>query len=125
MTQIVELILNEEEEGGVYAISIVDFPAIESNFIALSKELKPQYSLAKVNEEKRLLVGAALIPNKQILRKDNEGNNFYVYFAKETVKQAAYKFLKSNAHHNHTLQHDKEIEGLYVAESWIVESDND
>jgi hypothetical protein len=125
MTQIVELILNEEEEGGVYAISIVDFPAIESNFIALSKELKPQYSLAKVNEEKRLLVGAALIPNKQILRKDNEGNNFYVYFAKETVKQAAYKFLKSNAHHNHTLQHDQEIEGLYVAESWIVESDND
>ena len=125
MTQIVELILNEEEEGGVYAISIVDFPAIESNFIALSKELKPQYSLAKVNEEKRLLVGAALIPNKQILRKDNEGNNFYVYFAKETVKQAAYKFLKSNAHHNHTLQHDKEIEGLYVAESWIVESEND
>ena len=125
MTQIVELILNEEEEGGVYAISIVDFPAIESNFIALSKELKPQYSLAKVNEEKRLLVGAALIPNKQILRKDNEGNNFYVYFAKETVKQAAYKFLKSNAHHNYTLQHDKEIEGLYVAESWIVESDND
>ena len=125
MTQIVELILNEEEEGGVYAISIVDFPAIESNFIALSKELKPQYSLAKVNEEKRLLVGAALIPNKQILRKDNEGNNFYVYFAKETVKQAAYKFLKSNAHHNHTLQHDQEIEGLYVAESWIVESEND
>ena len=42
MTQIVELILNEEEEGGVYAISIVDFPAFESNFIALSKELKPQ-----------------------------------------------------------------------------------
>ena len=125
MTQIVELILNEEEEGGVYAISIVDFPAIESNFIALSKELKPQYSLAKVNEEKRLLVGAALIPNKQILRKDNEGNNFYVYFAKETVKQAAYKFLKSNAHHNHTLQHDEEIDGLYVAESWIVESEND
>jgi hypothetical protein len=125
MTKIVELVLNEEEEGGVYAISIVDFPAIESNFIALSKDGQTKYSLAQVDNEKRVLVGAALIPNKQIYRKDAEGNDLYVWFSKETIKQAAYKFLKSNAHHNHTLQHEEEIEGLYVAESWIVESKND
>jgi len=71
------------------------------------------------------LVGAALIPNKQIFRKDAEDNEFYVYFSKDTVKKAAYRFLKSNAHHNHTLQHQEEIEGLYVAESWIVESEQD
>jgi len=66
-----------------------------------------------------------LIPNKQIFRKDAEDNEFYVYFSKDTVKKAAYRFLKSNAHHNHTLQHQEEIEGLYVAESWIVESEQD
>ena len=125
MTKIVELVLNEEEEGGIYAISIVDFPAIESNFIALSKDGQTKYSLAQVDEEKKMLVGAALIPNKQIYRKDAEENDYYVYFSKDTVKKAAYRFLKSNAHHNHTLQHEKEIDGLYVAESWIVESEND
>jgi hypothetical protein len=125
MTQIVELILDEEEEGGIYAISIVDMPAIESNFIALSEDKKTKYSLAQVDNEQRLLVGAALIPNKQIFRKDAEDNEFYVYFSKDTVKKAAYRFLKSNAHHNHTLQHQEEIEGLYVAESWIVEGEQD
>ena len=97
MTQIVELILDEEEEGGIYAISIVDMPAIESNFIALSEDKKTKYSLAQVDNEQRLLVGAALIPNKQIFRKDAEDNEFYVYFSKDTVKKAAYRFLKSNA----------------------------
>ena len=125
MTQIVELILDEEEEGGVYAISIVDMPAIQSNFIALSEKDRNNYSLAKVDNEQRLLVGAALIPNKQIFRKDREGNDFYVYFSKDTVKKAAYRFLKNNAHHNHTLQHENEIKGLYVAESWIVEDEHD
>ena len=87
MTQIVELILDEEEEGGIYAISIVDMPAIESNFIALSEDKKTKYSLAQVDNEQRLLVGAALIPNKQIFRKDAEDNEFYVYFSKDTVKR--------------------------------------
>ena len=94
MSDIVELILDEQEETGVFAISLVDFPAIESNFIALSKDQRNQYSLAEVNKEKQLLVGAALIPNKMIFRKDAENNGYYVYFSKETVKQTAYRFLK-------------------------------
>lgn len=125
MTKIVELKLDEQEESGIYAISIVDMPAIESNFIALNKQGKTQYSLAKANEEQKLLIGAALIPNKQIARLDAEDNLYYVYFSKGTVKEAAYRFLKSSAHHNHTIQHEKPIEGLYVAESWIVESEQD
>jgi len=125
MTKIVELKLDEQEESGIYAISIVDMPAIESNFIALNKQGKTQYSLAKANEEQKLLIGAALIPNKQIARLDAEDNLYYVYFSKNTVKEAAYRFLKSSAHHNHTIQHEKPIEGLYVAESWIVESEQD
>ena len=96
-------------------------PAIEKNFVALSKSGKKQYSMAGIDTEKRLLVGAALIPNKMILRMDAKDQPYYIHFSKSTVKNAAYRFLKNNAHHNHTLQHDEQIDGLYVAESWIVE----
>ena len=123
--KIIELVLNDEQEDGVYAISIVDAPAIERNFIALSKNPKSQYTLAKIDKEQMMLVGPALIPNKQILRKDDEGNLYYVYMSKDTVKKAAYNFLKSSAHHNHTIMHEQPIEGLYVAESWIIEDEND
>ena len=121
--KIKELILDEEEETGVFAISFVDFPAIESNFIALNKEGKTQYSLAQVNEEKRLVVGAALIPNKMILRKDAEDNPYQVYFSTKTVKETAYRFLKASAHHNFTVQHESEVDGNYMVESWIVEDE--
>lgn len=124
MTKIVELILDaENEENGLTAISVVDLPAIESDFIALSKNMS--YSLAKVDNEKKLLVGAALIPNKQILRVDENEVPYYVWFSKETVKQAAYKFLKDGIQHQFTLQHEKKVSDLFVAESWIVENETD
>ncbi|NRA49801.1 MAG: hypothetical protein HRU12_11770 [Phaeodactylibacter sp.] len=115
-----------DEELGVYAISIVDQPAIESNFIALSKPGKQQYSFAKLDEEKRLLVGAALIPNKQILRIDENNEPYYIFFPKSVVKKAAYNFLKNSMHLNATLQHENKVSGLSVVESWLVEdSEND
>jgi len=123
---IVELVFDEgEEEHGLTAISLVDLPAIEQDFIALSKNQKTKYSLAKIDEEKRLLVGPALIPNKLIFRKDDEGKPFYVWFSKDTVKKAAYKLLKDAKHHEFTLMHEEKVYDLYVAESWIVESEQD
>ena len=69
--KIIELILDEESiDAGVNAISIVESPAIESDFIALSKE--QEIKLAEVDKEKRVLMGAALIPNKTIFRKNGE-----------------------------------------------------
>lgn len=70
MRNIVELVLNDEDIlSGVEAISIVSAPAIEENFITLSKE---QTFLAKVDGEKRILMGAALVPNKMIYRRRGE-----------------------------------------------------
>jgi hypothetical protein len=66
--KIVELLIDEEQElSGIEAISIVDEPAIEENFIALSKNHEIQ--LAEVSKEKKILMGAALVPNKNIYRK--------------------------------------------------------
>ena len=114
-TPIFEVTL-EGEEDGVEAVSVVDFPAIEKNFVTLSKEVK----LAEFDNEKRIMYGAALIPNKLIYRETNEGEPFYIYFSKDTIEKTAHKFIKNNQHHNHTVMHEKPIEGLSVVESWIT-----
>lgn len=116
---IIELILDEEnvEMTGIEAVSIVESPAIESDFIALKDQ---EIKLAKIDEEKKLLMGAALIPNKPIFRK-NEFTDFYVYFSSSTVRRASELFFQNNNQNNATLEHEMEIQGLSVVESWIVE----
>ena len=116
---IIELILDEDSEGltGIEAVSIVELPAIESDFVALSEQ---EIKLAKVDGEKRLLMGAALIPNKPIFRKNGE-NTFYVYFSEKTVRRASELFFQNSMQNNATLEHEMEINNLTVVESWIVE----
>lgn len=121
--RIVELILDEEEMlSGVQAISIVEYPAIESDFITLSKE--QEIKLAEVDKEKRILMGPALIPNKTIFRK-KEDDEYYIYFSKDTVRKASELFLTRGNQNKSTLEHSFELQGLSVVESWIVESKED
>ena len=118
---IIELVIDEESEefSGIEAISVVESPAIEEEFIALKNE--NQIRLAEVSKEKRLLMGAALIPDKPIYRKSDD-NEFYIYFSKETVAKASQMFLKSGNQGEATMEHATEkLEGMTVVESWIVE----
>ena len=118
--RIIELILNEnEKEAGIDAVSVVEAPAIESDFIALKKH---QIELKTVDEEKRLLMGAALIPKKQIFRRNDKTNEeYYIYFSKETIRKASQLFLKKGNQNNATLEHNQKINGMTVVESWLVE----
>ena len=117
--KIVELILDEEQEGGIEAISIVESPAIESDFVALeSQEVK----LAEVDKEKKILLGALLIPNKPIYRNGEEGD-YYIFFSKETIVKASQMYLKNGYQNKSTLEHAKALNGLTLVESWIVESE--
>ena len=86
-TKIVELIIQDEnQELAIDAISLVTSPAIEQDFVFFGKE-KNNLTFAKVDEEKRMLVSPALIPNKNIFRHDpNTDSDYYVYFSKETVR---------------------------------------
>jgi hypothetical protein len=122
--RIVELIIDEKDENsGIEAISIVHTGAIESDFIALNKD---QIMLAEVDKEKRLLMGAALIPNKQIYRKnDKTGDEYYIYFSKDTVRKASELFFKRSNHKNATYEHKQPIKGTTIVESWIVEGEQD
>ena len=117
--KIVELILDENDElNGIEAISIVENPAIEEDFIAL-KDTKP-LQLAEVDKEKKILMGALLIPNKPIYRKNAE-EEYYIYFSRKTVLQASQKYLKAGNQKNSTLEHQMNIQGLTLVESWIKE----
>jgi len=119
--QVFELLIDEEDEfDGIQAISIVENPAIEENFIALNEQ---KVKLASVDEEKRLLMGAALVPNKKILRLDKEGNPYYIFFKEKTVRIASEMFFISGNQSNSTLEHEVELSGLSVVESWIVEDE--
>jgi hypothetical protein len=115
---LIELIIDEKDDlSGVDAISVVQNPAIESNFVALKSE---EIKLAQVNAEKRILMGPVLIPEKPIFRRNGE-DEYYIYFSKDTVNKASQLFFKNGNQNNWTLEHGKEIQGLTVVESWIVE----
>jgi TusA-related sulfurtransferase len=118
---IVELFIDEEDAIGIEAISVVESPAIEEDFIALKNQ---EFKLAEVDKEKRILMGAALIPNKPIYRR-NDDNEYYIYFSRDTVRKASELFFINGNQNNSTLEHQVPLTGLSVVESWIVESEKD
>lgn len=116
---IIEMVLDESsEKQGIHAVSVVESPAIEENWIALNKQL---IELKSVDEEKRILMGAGLVPDKQIYRRDKDNGEFYIYFSKETIRKASELFLKRSNQNNATYEHQMKIEGMSVVESWIIE----
>ena len=125
-TKIVELVIaDDNQELAIDAISLVSSPAIEQDFIYFGKE-KNNLTFAKVDEEKRMLVSPALIPNKQIFRYDpNTDSEYYVYFSPDTVRKASELYLKHNNHHKATYEHQDRVSGVLTVESWIKEGDSD
>ena len=120
-TKIVELIIADNEELAIDAISLVTSPAIESEFVFFGKE-KNNLTFAKVDEEKRMLISPALIPEKTIFRHDPQtSSDYFVFFSKATVRKASELYLKHNNHHKATYQHQDRISGILTVESWIIE----
>jgi hypothetical protein len=112
--------------NNVNAISLVKSPAIEIDFLKFN-DTKSNYCFAKVDTDKRILTGPAMIPDKDMYRFNKETNEeYYVYFSKETVDSISQEYLISNKNHNVTLQHEKDLDGVCLVESWIVtDKDND
>ena len=125
-TAIKELVIDSDsEELAIDAISLVSAPAIEQDFVYFGKE-KNNLTFAKVDEDKRMIVSPALIPNKQIFRYDpNTDSEYYVYFSPDTVRKASELYLKHNNHHKATYEHQDRVSGVLTVESWIKEGDMD
>lgn len=119
--KVLKCVIDDNMKLGVEAISLVEFPAIETNWVALS-----EVKLSAINEERRMLYGPALIPEKYILRLDKKTNEeYYIYFDKETVYKCAHQFMLKNLHHNYTFEHEKKVQGCTVVETWYKESEQD
>lgn len=106
----------EDDTDEVFAISLVESPAIESDFIYFDKEV---IQFAKIDNEQRMLIGPILIPDKKILRVDGEGNPYHVFFSKETVKKLAQNYLMKKYTDKATLEHDAKIKNVNLVESWV------
>jgi hypothetical protein len=118
--KIIELIIDENDlQTGIHAVSVVHSPAIEENFIALSKH---EIELKEVDAEKKILMGAALVPNKQILRADKDGKGYYIYFSEDTIKKASELFLMRSNQNNATYEHKEKLNGMSVVESWVIDN---
>ena len=115
----IELFVDDlNEDDGVDALSFVEYPAIEENFIALSKH---KVEFKTVDTEKRIIVGLALVPDKKIYRRKGE-EEYNVIFSKDTVRKVAGLYLNRNKTNNTTLEHAEFTKDVSVVESWIVES---
>jgi hypothetical protein len=112
----------EDDVDEVFAISLVENPAIQSDFVYFDKE---EVQFAAVDNEQRMLIGAILIPNKNILRVDGEGQPYHVYFTSDTVKKLAQNYLKKKYTDKATLEHDSKIKGVDLVESWVKDGQFD
>lgn len=101
----------------VFAVSLVDEPAVDSNFIALSKQKPMDFKIQ--DEEKRMLYGVALRADYPIYRKYGE-DEFYLVFDKEAIERLVNKFMSNYSQKNFTLDHTDFAEGIVITESWIV-----
>jgi len=118
---IFELVIDEDADAyGIQAISLVEAPAIEADFVALSAE----FQFKTIDKERRIVLGPVLIPDKPIYRrKDDE--EFFVYFSKETIRRAMELYFIAGNQANATLEHQAPVKGTTLVESWIVEGDKD
>ena len=115
---LIELFINDDEANdGISAISFVKQPAIEENFVALSQQ---KVEFKSIDDDKRVVVGLALIPNKEIYRRQGD-YEYNIVFSEDTVKKASHLYLKQLNNNNATLEHEENATGISVVESWIVE----
>lgn len=119
---LLEAIYNSEDsdESGIFAISMVDRPAIKKLAVQLS-ELK---EVALAEPKKKQLLGAILLPDFPIRRKDTQFGEYELFFSEATVEAVAHDYLKKFRQSNATLMHETVIEGVTLIESWIVEDTN-
>ena len=119
--KVYSMFIDEEDmDAGVFAISLVESPAIEANWITLSKQLKIE--LATADTEKRILLGPVLIPNKLIPRLDEQtGEEYDIQFDEAVIEKAAQLYMMRQHNNDATLEHAESIDDLSVVESWIVD----
>jgi hypothetical protein len=116
MIETYNVVFDAEKDLGVYGVSVVESPAMESQFITLNKQ---QFKLAEVDQKKHILAGVVLIPDKDVYR-NQDGREFNIRFSAETIEEVANSFIKNGYQGNSTIEHQDKIEGVSIVQSWVV-----
>lgn len=123
--KVFEIVINAEDqdESGVDFIALVDQPAIMKNWMAFNSQ-EPKMQFKALDEEKRLVMGAAMIPDLKIFRNSPERGDYYVYFSSDTIRDINHKFFRNNFNNNVNIMHDQEAQahGVYTVGSFITDS---
>jgi len=126
-----KLTIKEDEEAiqEVNAVALVDVPAIGQPFFSFNKhqvvqpekiDKEKKYSFSVVNEDERVVIGPAMIPDLPIYRADETGE-YYVFFDKKTIETIALKFYAKGFQQNANEMHSKFIDGITFFQSWIAD----
>lgn len=110
----------DDETTGVYAVSLVDQPAIEVDWITLSKEIV-EFEFS-INKDKQMLFGPLLIPGKLILRRDPKGNDYNIVFDEETIQIIADKYNENKMGDIFNFQHSDQKVNAVLLQNWITGS---
>ena len=116
-----ELNIDDVNFDAITAISLVDYPAIEQDFMIFSAEDKNKYELAQQDIEKRIVTGPALIPNKMIYRRDARGGEYEVFFSEKVIEKISLQFFEQFKQKQITFQHEINVNDIIVFESWLIE----
>jgi len=121
--EVYEIVINDHDESGVDYIALVDTPAIMKNFMAFNED-KPKMQFA-ADKERRLIMGALMIPDLKIYRHSPERGDFYVYFTKDTIRQINYKYHRSGFERNVNIMHDSNqlADGVYLVSDFITDEE--
>ena len=106
-------------DSETYKISMVSEPAIEVDYVALAKQ-DEEVDVKLSSDERHICYGPALIPNKDIYRNNGE-QEFYINFTEDSITKMSQEFMKDYRQHEINLQHEENVDEVYVCESWLVE----
>lgn len=101
------------------AISLVTEPAIEVDFIHMSKDEDERKPLFFEKDEKYMVYGPVLIPDTDIYRNNGE-QEYYLSFTKESIEKMSQEYMKDFKQYNVSLQHEEQVDEVCMVEQWIV-----
>ena len=118
-----KVVLGENQESGMFRISLVNRPAIEEGFITLAEEEKPAFKFA--NEEKKQVVGPIMIPDMPIYRNSPMMGEYNIVFPKDTIEKIMYKYSKDGLFNSFNIEHALDTQDVTMLEVWMKETDQD
>lgn len=118
-----EMVVDDTDRSGIRLLSIVDKPAIEMKGVAFNETGLIKEFQFKQDDDKRIIIGPAMIPDYKIKRKDKDGSKYYVVFSKDTITKLVEKFNSKGDNRRINVDHSKEMVDAFIMEDWIVEDE--